>query len=81
MEYNKYFKRVEIVEIKTSEIKKDNVWVWDTLWKPKSKAKLKINIAETVRLDERGHIKMWLFTSKIGTILKRTSKKSTYELL
>ncbi len=64
-----------------SEIKKDNVWVWDTLWKPKSKAKLKIDIAETVRLDERGHIKMWLFTSKIGTILKRTSKKSTYELL
>ena len=56
------------------EIGKDNIWVWDTLWKAKSKNKLKVCIAETVRLDNEGQIKLWLFTSKTGTVLKRTSK-------
>ena len=57
-----------------------NTWVWETLWKAKSKAKLKAYIAETLVLDH-GNIKLWLFTSKNGTVLKRTSKKSTFALL
>ena len=33
---------------------------WETLWKAKSKAKLKAHIAETLVLDQ-GNIKLWLF--------------------
>ena len=60
-----------------AERERDRIWVWRSLWKPKSKLKLTLAIPDTVLL-ENGTITRWLFTSKDEKVLKRGSSNAVF---
>ena len=60
-----------------AEHERDRIWVWRSLWKPKSKLKLALAIPDTVLLED-GAITRWLFTSKDDNILKRGSGNAAF---
>ena len=50
-------------------------WVWQTLWRPGQQNRLELDIADCV-LVKRGDVDKWIFTSKNGTVLKKSNESA-----